>query len=71
MNTHNSLVDFFLAYTKFFLKSISTKLIEVVLFIYIVSLEIIKSILILSLPRRILIFTIDVGSYCIVFVSGY
>jgi hypothetical protein len=51
MNTHNSLVDFFLACTKSFFKPISIKLMDVVLFIYLVSLETTKSILILSLPR--------------------
>jgi hypothetical protein len=57
MNTHKSLVDYFLAYAKSFFKPISTKLMDVIFFIYIVSLEITKPILILSLPRlRVLIF---------------
>jgi hypothetical protein len=57
INTHNSLVECFLACTKSFFKPISIKLTDVVLFIYLVSLEIIKSILILRLLRlHVLIF---------------
>jgi hypothetical protein len=57
MNTHKSLIDFFLACIKSFFKLISIKLMDVALFIYLDSLEIIKPILILSLPQlRALIF---------------
>jgi hypothetical protein len=82
MNTHNSLVDFFLSCTKSFFKPISIKLMDVVLFIYLVSLEITKSILILSLPRlRVIIFYYRCGivwyRFCIEilklprYISGY
>jgi hypothetical protein len=82
MNTHNSLVDFFLACTKSFLKHISIKLMDVVLFIYLVSLKITKPILILSLTGIcVLIFYYKYGivwyRFCIgilkipPYVSGY
>jgi hypothetical protein len=57
MKTENSLIDFILACTKSFFKPISLKLMDVILFIYLVSLEITKPILISSLPElRVLIF---------------
>jgi hypothetical protein len=73
MNTHSSLVDCFLAYTKSFFKPISTKLMDIVLFIYIVSLEITKTNFNLELATALCpyFFNIGVGSYYIVFVSGY
>jgi hypothetical protein len=59
MNIHKSLIDFFFACTKSFFKPISIKLMDVVLFIYLDSLEITKQILILSLPQlRVLIFVL-------------